>query len=87
MGAAWKTTTKGTTAAPKKEDKAEIQQYENCRKVRVFAAAAPDGRDLAAVRREQLASNRMKAHNDRLANSAGFQEGNQVWLYRPTRAR
>jgi hypothetical protein len=33
------------------------------------------------------ASDRMKARYDRLANSAGFQEGERVWLYRPTRKR
>jgi hypothetical protein len=40
----------------------------------------------AALRREQLASDRIKARYD-LANSAGYQEGDQVRLYRPTRAR
>jgi hypothetical protein len=30
------------------------------------------------------ASVRMKASYDRLASSVGFQEGDQVWLYRPT---
>jgi hypothetical protein len=36
--------------------------------------------------RQQLkvASDRMKALCDRLANSARFQEGDKVWLYRPT---
>jgi hypothetical protein len=27
----------------------------------------------------------MKARYNHLANSAGFQEGDKVWLYRPTR--
>jgi hypothetical protein len=31
-----------------------------------------------------VVSDRMKAHYDQLANSAGFQEGDRVWLYRPT---
>jgi hypothetical protein len=35
----------------------------------------------------KVASDRMKARYDRLANSTGFQEGNKVWLYRPTRTR
>ncbi|KDR09269.1 hypothetical protein L798_00935, partial [Zootermopsis nevadensis] len=30
---------------------------------------------------------RMKARYDRLANSAGFQEGDRVWLYHPTRTK
>jgi hypothetical protein len=29
----------------------------------------------------KLASDRMKMCYDHLANSAGYQEGNQVWLY------
>jgi hypothetical protein len=29
----------------------------------------------------------MKARYDQLANSAGFQEGDRVWLYRPIRKR
>ena len=32
----------------------------------------------------ELASDRMKAGYDQLSNSAGFQEGNRVWLYSPT---
>jgi hypothetical protein len=35
----------------------------------------------------KLASDRMKVRYDRLANSAGFKEGDRVWLYRPTRTR
>jgi hypothetical protein len=40
-----------------------------------------------ARRHLRVASDRMKACYDRLANSAGFQEGDRVWLYRPTRTR
>jgi hypothetical protein len=32
----------------------------------------------------KLASDRMKIRYDKLANSAGSQEGDRVWLYRPT---
>ena len=35
----------------------------------------------------KVASDRMKARYDQLANSAGFQEGDRVWLYRPTRTK
>jgi len=35
----------------------------------------------------KVASDRIKTRYDRLANSAGFQEGDRVWLYRPTRKR
>jgi hypothetical protein len=40
-----------------------------------------------ARRHLRVASDRMKARYDRLANSARFQEGDRVWLYRPTRTR
>jgi hypothetical protein len=33
----------------------------------------------------KVASDRMKTRYDRLANSAGFQEGDRVWLYHQTR--
>jgi hypothetical protein len=35
----------------------------------------------------RVASDRMKVRYDRLANLAGFQEGDRVWLYRRTRTR
>jgi len=35
----------------------------------------------------EVASDRMKARYDQLANSADFQEGDSVWLYRPIRKR
>jgi len=47
--------------------------------VRVVAAAATDGRDRADLRREQLASNRVKARQNRLINSAGPSKRDQVW--------
>jgi hypothetical protein len=34
-----------------------------------------------------MASDRMKTRYDKLANSAGYQEGDRVWLYRPTRTK
>lgn len=40
-----------------------------------------------AHQHEKVASNRIRNHYDQLANVAGFQEGNRVWLYRPTRKR
>jgi hypothetical protein len=33
----------------------------------------------------KMASDRMKTRYDKLANSAGYHEGDRVWLYRPTR--
>jgi hypothetical protein len=35
----------------------------------------------------KLASDRMKTRYDKLAKSAGYHEGNRVWLYRPTRTK
>jgi hypothetical protein len=35
----------------------------------------------------KVASDKMKAPCYRLANYAGFEEGDKVWLYRPTRTR
>jgi hypothetical protein len=35
----------------------------------------------------KLASDRMRMCYDCLANSVGYQEGNQVWLYRPTHTK
>jgi hypothetical protein len=76
---------KATTAAPKEEEsEVEGQQRASCRRVRVVAAAAPDGRDHAGLRREQLASDRVKACQDSLASSARFSEGDHVWPYCPT---
>jgi hypothetical protein len=54
LEAALKRKTKATTAAPKKENKAEVQQYASCW---VVAAAAPDCRAHAALRTEHLACN------------------------------
>jgi hypothetical protein len=33
----------------------------------------------------KLANDRMKTRYDKLANSAGYKEGDRVWFYRPTR--
>jgi hypothetical protein len=40
-----------------------------------------------ARRHLKVASDSMKVRYDRMANSAKFQEGDRVWLYRPTRTR
>jgi hypothetical protein len=46
-------------------------------------------RDTPTFARQHLkvASDRMKARYDQLANSAGFQEGDRVWLYCPIQKR
>jgi hypothetical protein len=65
----------------------EYQRRVTCRRVRVVAAVAPDDGERAALRREQLASDRAKARQNRLTNMAGLNEGDRVWLYRPIRNR
>jgi hypothetical protein len=40
-----------------------------------------------ARRNLKLASDRMKTRYDKQANSAGYQEGDRVWLYRQTRTK
>jgi septal ring factor EnvC (AmiA/AmiB activator) len=45
---------KATTAAPDEEEsEAEGQRRASCRRMRVFAAATPDGRERVALRRER----------------------------------
>jgi hypothetical protein len=35
----------------------------------------------------KLANDQMKIHYDKLANCAGYHEGNRVWLYHPTHTK
>jgi hypothetical protein len=58
--------------------KAGGQRRVTCRRVRVVAAAAPDGRDRAAQRRGSCASDRMKARQNRLISLAESREHDQV---------
>jgi hypothetical protein len=51
--------------------KAGGQRRVTCRTVQKVAAALPDGRDRAALRGEQLASDRVKARQNRLIISTG----------------
>jgi hypothetical protein len=78
-----------TIAAHEEEEYSEEegQLRLTCRRVRVVAAAAGGGRNRAALKGEQLASYRAEARQNRLTNSAGFNEGDKVWLYRHTRNR
>jgi hypothetical protein len=67
------------------EGKAGGQRRVTYRTVRAVAATPPDGRDLVALRREQLASDRVKPRQNRLIISAWSSEDDRVWLYRSTR--
>jgi hypothetical protein len=42
---------------------------------------------LVARQHLKLVSDGMKTRYDKLANSAGYHEGDRVWLYRPTRTK
>jgi predicted RNase H-like nuclease (RuvC/YqgF family) len=78
---------RATTAALKEDCEAECQRRTACRTVRMVTAAAPDDRDGAALRREQLASDRVEARQNHLIGAAGVGEGDRVRPYRPARNR
>jgi hypothetical protein len=75
-----------TTEALKEEGReAECQRRVTCRRVQMVAAAAPDDREHAALRRGQLTSDRVEARQNRLIDSTGVTEGDRVRPYRPAR--
>jgi hypothetical protein len=76
-----------TTAAREEDSETQGQRGVTRRRVRVVAAAAPDRWDRAVLRKEQMTSDRAEASQSRVTNSAGLNEGDRVWLYRPTRTR
>jgi hypothetical protein len=53
----------------------------------MVAAAAPDDRGRAALRRGQLTSDQVEARQNCLIDSTGVTEGDRVWPYRPARNR
>jgi hypothetical protein len=88
LGAALERKTEATTEAPKEEgSEAECQRRVTCRRVRIVAAATPDHRERAALRREQLTSNQVGARQNRRIDSTGVTEGDRVRPYRPARKR
>jgi hypothetical protein len=46
--------------------------------VRIVAAAAPEDRERAVLRRGQLTSDRVEAHQNRRIDSTGVTEGDRV---------
>jgi hypothetical protein len=75
-----------TTEAPKEEgSEAECQRRVTCRKVRIVAAAAPDDRERATLRRGQLSSSQVEARQNRRIESTGATEGDPVRPYRSAR--
>jgi predicted aspartyl protease len=80
--------TESTTEAPKEEgSEAECQRRVTCRGVQMVAAADPDDRERVALRRGQLASDRVEARQNRPIDSIGITEGDRVRPYRPARRR
>jgi hypothetical protein len=65
----------------------ECQRRVTCRRVRIVAAAAPEDRERAVLRRGQLTSDRVEARKNRRIDSTGVIEGNRVRPYDPARNR
>jgi hypothetical protein len=77
-----------TTEAPKEEgSEVERQRRVTCRRVRIVAAAAPNDRERAALRRGQLTSDQVEARQNRRIDSTGLTEEDGVRPYRPARKR
>jgi hypothetical protein len=77
-----------TTEAPKEEgSEAECQRSVTCRRVRIVAAAAPNDRERAALRRGQLTSNQVEAGQNRRIDSTGVTKGDRLRPYRLNRTR
>jgi hypothetical protein len=76
-----------TEALEEEGSEAECQRRVTCRRVRMVAAASPDDRERAALRRGQLTSDRVEARQNRLIDSTGVTEGDRVRPYRPARNR
>jgi hypothetical protein len=75
-----------TTEAPMEEgSEAECQRRVTCRRAQIVAAASPDDRELATLRRRQLTSSQVEARQNRRIDSTGITEGDRVRPYRPTR--
>jgi hypothetical protein len=77
-----------TTEAPIEEgSQAECQRRGTCRRVQVVAAAAPDDRERATLRRGQLTSSQVQARQNRRIDSTGVAECDRVRPYRPARKK
>jgi predicted RNase H-like nuclease (RuvC/YqgF family) len=77
-----------TTEAPNEEgSEAECQRRVTCRRVRIVAAAAPDDRERAVLRRGQLTSSQVETRQNRRIDSTGVTEGDPVRPYRSARKK
>jgi hypothetical protein len=77
-----------TTEAPMEEgSEAECQRRVTCRREWLVAAADPDDRGRAAIRRGQLTSSQVEARQNRRIDSTGVTEGDRVRPYRPARKK
>jgi hypothetical protein len=76
--------TEATTEAPKEEgSEAECQRLVTCCRVQMVAAVDSDDRERVALRRGQLASDRVEARQNRPIDSTGITEDDRVRSYRP----
>jgi hypothetical protein len=88
LEAALERKTEATTETPKEEgSEAECQRRVTCRGVQMVAASDPDGRERVALRRGQLASDRVEARQNRPIDWTGITEGDRVRPYRPAGKR
>jgi hypothetical protein len=77
-----------TTETLKEEgSEAECQRRVTCRIVRIVAAAAPDDRERAALRRGQFTRNQVEARQNHRSDSTGVTEGDRVRPYCLNRTR
>jgi hypothetical protein len=88
LEAALERKTEATTEAPKEEgSEEECQRRVTCRRVQMVADADPDDRERVALRRVQLASDRVEARQNHRRDSTGITEGDHMRPYRPARKR
>jgi hypothetical protein len=76
-----------TKALEEEGNDAKCQRRVTCRRVRIVAAAIPDDRERAALRRGQLTSDRVETRQNRPIDSTGVTEGDRVQPYLPARKR
>jgi hypothetical protein len=88
LEAALERKTEATTEAPKEEgSETECQRRVTCRRMRIVAAADPDDRERATLRRGQLTISQVEARQNRRIYSTGVTEGDPVLPYRPARKK
>jgi hypothetical protein len=88
LDAALEEKAEATTEALKEEgSEAECKRRVTCQRMQIVAAAAPDDREPAALRRWQLTNDRVEARQNRMIDSTGVTEGDRVLPFRPAGSR